>query len=94
MSSTHPHHTTIDVVDAYGAAWLETDDERRLQHLADAWATDGVYCDPLALVAGRDALSAHVAATQADLSGGRVQVTTTPVLHHDSAFFRLSLIHI
>lgn len=36
-------------------------------------------------------LAAHIAATQAQLAGGRVEVTSEPVRHHDSAFFRWSM---
>ncbi len=76
-----------DPVAAYGAAWLATDEQDRLALLARAWAPDGVYCDPLDLVTGREALAAHIAATQASLAGGRVEVTGEPTRHHDSALF-------
>ncbi|NEM08218.1 nuclear transport factor 2 family protein [Geodermatophilus normandii] len=76
-----------DAVAAYGAAWLATDDRERLALLEQAWAPDGVYCDPLALVTGREALAAHIAQTQASLAGGRVEVTSEPARHHDSALF-------
>ena len=81
-----------DPIAAYGAAWLETDEGRRLSLLETAWAPDAVYCDPIDRVEGRDALSLHIAATQAQLDGGRVEVTTEPVRHHDSAFFRWSMV--
>jgi hypothetical protein len=84
---TAPH----DPIAAYGAAWLETDDARRMSLLETAWAPDAVYCDPIDVVEGREALSAHVAATQASLAGGRVAVTSDPVRHHDSAFFRWTM---
>ena len=80
-----------DPIAAYGAAWLETDEHRRLALLDTAWAADAVYCDPLDRVAGRPALAAHIAATQAQLAGGRVAVTSEPVRHHDSAFFRWTM---
>jgi hypothetical protein len=79
---------TTDSITAYGAAWLETDDQRRRALLETAWAEQAVYCDPLDVITGRVALSAHIAATQASLAGGRVGVTSEPVRHHDSAFFR------
>ncbi|SHG46817.1 MULTISPECIES: nuclear transport factor 2 family protein [Geodermatophilus] len=77
----------LDPVDAYGAAWLATDAAERLSLLERAWAPDGVYCDPLAHVTGRQALSDHIAGTQEQLAGGRVEVTSRPVRHHDSALF-------
>ena len=38
-----------------------------------------------------DALAAHIGTTQAGLSGGRIAVTSEPVRHHDSAFFRWTM---
>jgi len=76
---------------AYGAAWVEPDATARLALLRQAWAADAVYCDPLAVVTGRDALSDHIAQFQASMPGGRIEVTSEPVRHHDSAFFRWSL---
>ena len=80
-----------DGIGAYGQAWLETDPQERRRLLERAWAPGAVYCDPLDHVEGRDALSRHIAATQAALAGGRVAVTSTPVRHHDSAFFRWAI---
>ena len=76
-----------DAVGPYGRAWLETDAARRDELLEKAWAADAVYCDPLALLHGRQALSDHIAATQASLAGGRIAVTAEAVRHHDSVFF-------
>jgi hypothetical protein len=82
---------TDDPVQAYGEAWSATDDDARTALLEVAWAPDAVYCDPLARVEGREALGRHIAGTQAALAGGRITVTSTPVRHHDSAFFRWAL---
>ena len=81
---------TLDPIAAYGAAWLETDDARRLELLETAWSDGAVYCDPLASVAGREALSAHIAGTQASFPG-QIAVTSQPVRHHDAAFFRWTM---
>jgi hypothetical protein len=86
---TDPTH--LDPIAAYGAAWLETDEQRRLELLETAWEAEAVYSDPIDRVEGREALAAHIAATQAMLAGGRVEVTTKPVRHHDSAFFRWAM---
>lgn len=83
--------TDPDALTAYGAAWLAADEHERLALLEAAWAPGAVYCDPLDRVEGRQALAAHIAATQAQLSGGRVEVTSDPVRHHDSAFFRWTM---
>jgi hypothetical protein len=81
----------LDPIAAYGAAWLETDPAARLRLLELAWAPEAVYSDPLAHVPGRDALSAHIGATQAAMPGARIEVTGEPVRHHDSAFFRWTM---
>ena len=81
----------VDPVTAYGDAWLAEDDDERRRLLEVAWAPDAVYCDPIDRVEGREALARHIAATQAMLAGGRIAVTSTPVRHHDSAFFRWTM---
>ena len=53
-----------EIVSAYGAAWLEPAEEQRCQLLAQAWAEDGTYTDPIRHVEGRDALSQTIAAFQ------------------------------
>lgn len=82
---------TADPIAAYAAAWLEPDTQRRRELVDVAWAADAVYCDPLDLVTGREALVSHIGGTQAVLPGGRVAVTSKPVRHHDSAFFRWTM---
>jgi hypothetical protein len=76
-----------DGIGAYGQAWLEPDEARRRQLLERAWAPDAVYCDPLDLVVGREALVAHIGAFQEQMAGGRVEVTSEATRHHDSAHF-------
>ncbi len=81
----------LDSIAAYGAAWVEPDATARLGLLEQAWAADAVYCDPTAVVTGREALSDHIGGFQAAMPGGRIEVTSEPVRHHDSAFFRWRL---
>lgn len=80
-----------DGIGAYGQAWLEPDEERRSRLLERAWAPDAVYCDPLDVVVGRDALGAHIGAFQRSMAGGRVDVTSEATRHHDSAHFRWAI---
>ena len=82
---------TPDPITAYADAWSATDDAERAALLEVAWVPGAVYSDPLDHVEGRDALSRHIAATQVALAGGRVAVTSTPVRHHDNAFFRWAI---
>lgn len=76
-----------DGIGAYGEAWREPDEEQRRRLLERAWAPDAVYCDPLDHVVGREALVAHIGAFQQSMAGGRVDVTSEAVRHHDSAHF-------
>src|SRR3954464_3870890 len=71
-----------DVVDAYGAAWNETDEAARRSVLEQAWADDGVYCDPTATIDGRDALVAHIGGFHTMLPGARIE-TSSGVDEHD-----------
>ena len=82
---------TPDPITAYGDAWSATDDAERSALLEVAWAPGAVYSDPLDHLEGREALGRHIGATQAALAGGRIAVTSTPVRHHDSAFFRWTM---
>ena len=74
--------TTAEIVLAYGAAWNEADDAARHKLLGQAWAEDGVYCDPMGRAEGRDALVAHIAATRAGFPGHRIEVVSS-VDEHD-----------
>ena len=80
-----------DPLTAYDTAWREEDPRARMALLETAWASDAIYCDPVDHVVGRAALSAHIEGTQRMLAGGTVKVTTSPVRHHDSAFFRWAI---
>ena len=82
---------SLESIAAYGAAWVEPDATARLALLEQAWAAEAVYCDPLAVVTGREALSDHIGQTQAAMPGSRIEVTSEPVRHHDSAFFRWTM---
>ena len=82
---------TDDPITAYGEAWLATDGDERSALLEVAWAPGAVYSDPLDHLEGREALGRHIGATQAAMAGGRIAVTSTPVRHHDSAFFRWTM---
>lgn len=65
-----------EVVAAYGAAWAEHDEDSRRKLLEEAWADDGVYCDPTAKVEGRDALVAHIAGFHQQFPGARLDLAS------------------
>jgi hypothetical protein len=74
--------TVPETVHAYGAAWNETDAERRRRLLELAWAEHGVYLDPTAHVEGRAALHAHIAGFHAQMPGARLSLTSGVDEHH------------
>jgi hypothetical protein len=77
--------STEEIVAAYGAAWNETDEARRLALLDRSWADDGTYCDPTAVVSGRAALAAHIAGFHQRMPGHTIDLTSG-VDEHDDMF--------
>lgn len=73
-----------DIVNLYGAAWNAAEEERR-ELLDVSWADAGVYCDPGALVTGRESLIAHIGGFQAGRPGHRIDLTSG-VDEHDGRF--------
>jgi hypothetical protein len=71
-----------DVVRTYASAWMETDESARRRALQAAWADDGAYCDPTALVEGREALVQHIGGFHAQLPAHRLVVTSGVDEHH------------
>ena len=71
-----------ETVDLYTAAWHEPDAAARRALLEQAWADDGVYCDPTAIAAGREALVEHLGAFQERMPGHAI-VLTSGVDEHD-----------
>jgi hypothetical protein len=57
------------LVTRYLETWNETDDAARRDAVASVWAEDGTYVDPLAEVAGHDAISGLVGTVQAQVPG-------------------------
>lgn len=70
----------------YGAAWQETDDDKRRGLLERCFEEDGRYVDPTADVNGLADLSVHIGEVLAS-SGGRVEITSQPNVHHDVVHF-------
>lgn len=76
-----------DLRDRYLECWNATDPETRAGLIRAAWRSDATYVDPLADVAGTDALAATISAVQAQFPG----FVFTPVgevdAHHGVARF-------
>lgn len=71
-----------DVVRAYGAAWNEADPAARRTILDQVWAADGVYCDPVARVEGRDGLADHIGGFREQMAGHAIRMTSGVEDHH------------
>jgi hypothetical protein len=52
----------LELVDRYFAAWNETDAARRRELIADTWAEDASYVDPLLAGKGHDGIDAMIVA--------------------------------
>jgi hypothetical protein len=75
------------LIDAYFAAWNETDVARRLAMLDLVWARDAAYTDPTAHCVGADALGAHIGRVLAQFPGSRVVRISAIDAHHDVVRF-------
>jgi hypothetical protein len=71
-----------ELVEAYGQSWNEADEEVRRSLLERAWADDATYCDPTAMVRGRDELLAHIAGFRTAFAGARIETTSGVEEHH------------
>ncbi len=80
--------STDEVVRSYVAAWSTTDELMRRNLLERAWADDGIYCDPLGLVEGREALARYIAAFQQNQPGARIPLASGVDGHHGFVRFR------
>lgn len=74
--------STQETVEAYGAAWNETDEAARKRLLDKSWADGGTYTDPQSHAEGRDALSAVIAGFQQQMAGARIVATSGVDTHH------------
>jgi hypothetical protein len=70
------------LVEAYGQSWNEADEEARRKLLEDAWGDFATYCDPTAMVHGRDELLAHIAGFRSAFAGARIETTSGVEEHH------------
>ena len=84
--------TTVDTYLTYLAMWNETDPTRRAGHIAQAWAGDGRYVDPLIAAEGHSALSAMVDGVQAKFPGHRFRRVSGIDTHHDQLRFAWDLV--
>jgi hypothetical protein len=84
--------TTKETVDAYMAAWNETDKGKRAQMLQQCWSETGTYTDPMSDVTGRDALSAVIDGFHSQMAGATIVTATGLDQHHNRVRFGWKLI--
>ncbi|REE96615.1 nuclear transport factor 2 family protein [Thermomonospora umbrina] len=78
---------TNELVERYIAAWNETDPVARRALVAEVFADDASYIDPLVAVRGRDGLDATIGAVQGQFGGLRFSLGGPVDAHHDIARF-------
>ena len=71
----------------YLAAWNETDPDARRTAIADLFADDVRYTDPLAEVEGREQLEAAIVAVQQQFPGFVFSLAGPVDAHHDQVRF-------
>ena len=80
------------VVTQYMAAWNEPEATARQALLEQCWNDGGVYLDPKVSLAGRDALSRHIAMVQAGRPGARLEFMSGIDVHHNLVRFLWRLV--
>ncbi|MDX3850016.1 nuclear transport factor 2 family protein [Streptomyces sp. AK02-01A] len=81
-------------VTRYFEAWNATSDEARAKAVAAAWTEDGSYTDPLADVAGHEALAAVIAGAREQFPGFAFTSAGAVDGHHDTARFGWELVSV
>lgn len=75
------------VIQKYIDVWNETDAARRRQLIAEVFAEDAAYTDPLAAVHGHEGIDQFIAAAQAQFAGLQFSLGSPIDAHHDQARF-------
>ncbi|MFF0232165.1 nuclear transport factor 2 family protein [Micromonospora sp. NPDC005252] len=84
--------TSFDALaERYIAIWNETDLARRRTQIADVWAPDARYVDPLTVAEGREAIDATIAAVQGQFPGMTFRLAGPVDGHHDQVRFTWEL---
>lgn len=80
-----------ELVQRYLTAWNETDAEQRKAVLAEVFAADATYTDPLVTVRGHAELDAAIAGVQEQFGGPVFSLGGAVDAHHDIARFTWNL---
>ncbi|MFI6299833.1 nuclear transport factor 2 family protein [Nonomuraea sp. NPDC050790] len=76
-----------NLVKRYLAAWNEADAGARAEAVAELWAEDGAYTDPLAAVTGHEAIAAVIAGAREMFPGMVFTPGEMFETHHNVARF-------
>jgi hypothetical protein len=80
------------LVERYLAAWNASTDADRATAVAEVWAEDGGYTDPLVSVRGRSAVADVLAGARAQFPGFEFRLAGPVDAHHDTARFTWELV--
>lgn len=83
---------TKETVEAYIAAWNETDEAKRKELVAKCWAESGTYKDPMSDVAGRDGLVGLISQFQQQMPGAGISIVSGIDEHHGQIRFGWKLV--
>ncbi|MBN9241296.1 MAG: nuclear transport factor 2 family protein [Mesorhizobium sp.] len=83
--------TPLAVAEAYIDLWNEADDIRRKAALAEGWASDARYADPLMTGQSRHGIAAMIAGARAQFPGHGFALRGTPDGHGRFVRFSWSL---
>lgn len=79
------------LVQRYLDVWNETDADKRADLVAELWAPDGRYVDPIGSAVGHAEIGALVGAVQQQFDGMRFDLAGDVDAHHDQARFTWTL---
>jgi hypothetical protein len=82
-----PVNDITSVVDNYIQIWNETDQQSRRALIAQVFAEDVLYSDPLASVRGHAAIDQLISGAQTQFAGLRFSLAGPIDAHHDQARF-------
>jgi hypothetical protein len=80
------------LIDTYMQAWNERDPERRRTLVAETFADDADYLDPLIQGTGQDSIDAMISAVQQQYADYRFELAAGPDAHHDRVRFTWQLV--
>jgi SnoaL-like domain len=80
-----------ELIDRYIAMWNETDTERRRALIAQTWAEDSRYVDPVLQAEGQADIDAMISGVHDRFPGHRFRRTSDPDAHHDCVRFAWEL---